>query len=379
MGNCNNIDNFFKFHKKNKELLVIPQKKINMDSQNAILPHFNSEKWAQAENIFNFMACGQIQSFSEFEKALLNIYNLCQPSDFTQITGFETLEQFFKINPSMLKDFFSKTLPFLAKLALESPKLFPEPIQLLLQDKPQKISFTKRQIACLVVNMFFGTIPNQYFNNRMHELFNFQFILENFIPVTLQKIYCIFNYFNRLATNQINFELIVEYVRICEPQERKIEEWENSKTILGDVEVMDEGGIEDFKSNSIQVDFANKFIGGGCLSTGCVQEEIRFVISPECLPSTFLFECLKRNEAAYILGTELFSSYKGYAWEFQFDADFKDTEPKIDLKKRLDVNILALDAICFMGGKSKIEQFHETIVLRELNKALIGYIFFIKK
>ena len=343
-----------------------------MDAQNVILPHFNNEKWAKAENIFNFMACGQIQSFSEFQKAILNLYNLYKPSHFTQITGFETLKKFFKINPPMIKDFFGKTLPFLSKLALESMKLFPEPIPLLIQDKAQKLSFTKRQIACLVVNMFFGTIPNQYFSNRMHDLFNFQFILENFMEVTLQKIYFIFNYFNRLATNQINFDLIVEYVRICDPQYRKLGEWEDSKKLLGDVEVKDEGGIEDFKANSIQVDFANKFIGGGCLSSGCVQEEIRFVISPECLPSTFIFECLKPNEAAYIIGTELFSTYKGYGWEFQFDNDFKDIEPKTDGKKRLDVNILALDAICFMGGKAKMEQFHDNQVLRELNKALIG-------
>ena len=33
----------------------------------------------------------------------------------------------------------------------------------------------------------------------------------------------------------------------------------------------------------LQVDFANKFIGGGVLGHGAVQEEIRFLICPELL------------------------------------------------------------------------------------------------
>lgn len=34
---------------------------------------------------------------------------------------------------------------------------------------------------------------------------------------------------------------------------------------------------------SLQIDFANKSLGGGVLSHGAIQEEIRFVINPECL------------------------------------------------------------------------------------------------
>jgi poly(ADP-ribose) glycohydrolase len=30
----------------------------------------------------------------------------------------------------------------------------------------------------------------------------------------------------------------------------------------------------------IKVDFANEYIGGGCLGDGCVQEEIMFAIRP---------------------------------------------------------------------------------------------------
>ena len=51
-----------------------------------------------------------------------------------------------------------------------------------------------------------------------------------------------------------------------------------------------------------QVDFANKYIGGGVLGEGCVQEEIRFVICPELIVSILLTEVLDHNEAVVITG-----------------------------------------------------------------------------
>lgn len=38
------------------------------------------------------------------------------------------------------------------------------------------------------------------------------------------------------------------------------------------------------------VDFANKSLGGGVLGNGAVQEEILFVIFPECLVSKIICE-----------------------------------------------------------------------------------------
>jgi poly(ADP-ribose) glycohydrolase len=49
--------------------------------------------------------------------------------------------------------------------------------------------------------------------------------------------------------------------------------------------VIHDGGIEDFYG-AIKVDFANKFIGGGVLRHGKVQEEIMFINRPEMYIST---------------------------------------------------------------------------------------------
>ena len=51
-----------------------------------------------------------------------------------------------------------------------------------------------------------------------------------------------------------------------------------------------------------QVDFANKYLGGGVLTHGCVQEEIRFLICPEMIISRLFTEGLEKNESLIMKG-----------------------------------------------------------------------------
>ncbi|CAF0788562.1 unnamed protein product [Didymodactylos carnosus] len=56
--------------------------------------------------------------------------------------------------------------------------------------------------------------------------------------------------------------------------------WKQSTERLSDLQLPEHGKIEDMV-NCLQVDFANKYIGGGILQSGAVQEEIRFATCPE--------------------------------------------------------------------------------------------------
>ena len=58
------------------------------------------------------------------------------------------------------------------------------------------------------------------------------------------------------------------------------------------------------------MDFANKSIGGGVLGYGCLQEEIRFLISPELIVTRLFTEELDSNEVVEITGAEMYSTYK---------------------------------------------------------------------
>ena len=62
-----------------------------------------------------------------------------------------------------------------------------------------------------------------------------------------------------------------------------------------------------------KLDFANEFIGGGVLNSGCVQEEIRFMICPELLVTMLFTERMEPNETILIKGCERYEN-KSFAF-----------------------------------------------------------------
>ncbi|CAI5533632.1 unnamed protein product [Closterium sp. Naga37s-1] len=76
-------------------------------------------------------------------------------------------------------------------------------------------------------------------------------------------------------------------------------------------QVHERGTIEDDGTGCVQVDFANAFVGGGTLGSGCAQEEIRFVICPELIVGMLFLPAMENNETIEIVGPERFTRYTG--------------------------------------------------------------------
>jgi len=125
--------------------------------------------------------------------------------------------------------------------------------------------------------------------------------------------------------------------------------------------------IEDVYDGTYHADFANQFIGGGTLTGGCVQEEILFVIKPECLISMLICCKMEDDEAIIISGCEKFSSYTGYAGSFKFSGNFVDPTDFDTVYNCLKNHILAIDAI-----QSPYLQFSSQNILRDINKEYTG-------
>jgi hypothetical protein len=120
-------------------------------------------------------------------------------------------------------------------------------------------------------------------------------------------------------------------------------------------------------------DFANMFIGGGVLSGGCVQEEIRFAICPELCLSMLVCPCMLEDEAIQILGGEQFSAYSGYAFNLRYAGDHKDTTARTEDGTVL-VSILAMDALDLRGQDASLKaQLAPEKMLRDLNKSLAAF------
>ncbi|XP_023940580.2 poly(ADP-ribose) glycohydrolase [Bicyclus anynana] len=313
-----------------------------------------------------------IRNSTELEEAILS-YN----TQFKDRWHFQALHKLFDtLDEEESQYFFDVTLPEIVKLALALPKLIQSPIPLLKQHKNRSVSLSQQQISSLLANAFFCTFPrrNTYkkdaeYSKYPHINFN---VLYNTKPSSdvLEKLKCICHYFRRVC-QKVPVGVLTFARRSVAPRAQP--HWPASDRPLSTLplHVDPENTIED-AHGLIQVDFANKFLGGGVLGYGSVQEEIRFVICPELLISMLFTECLRPNEALMMIGCEQFSTYTGYGHSFQWAGDFADETP-YDSSGRRRCAVLAIDAMPF---HSKLQEYRKEAVNRELNKAWVGFSFY---
>ena len=83
-------------------------------------------------------------------------------------------------------------------------------------------------------------------------------------------------------------------------------DWRASDACVSSINVCvsSRGTIQDVEVGVWEADFANANVGGGVLSRGCVQEEIRFLISPELIGAKIFTGRLEDHESLLITGSE---------------------------------------------------------------------------
>ena len=136
---------------------------------------------------------------------------------------------------------------------------------------------------------------------------------------------------------------------------------------LCEIELKEKGSLFDGEAKYC-VDFANKYIGGGTLSGGCVQEEILFAIEPEAIISMNIMEVMNKNDAIGIFNTIEYSIYKGYANSFQFEkCSITDDITKIKRHR-----IIAIDATVSRSNFFYNNQNQQDIK-RDIHKAFVGF------
>ncbi|CAB3223993.1 unnamed protein product [Arctia plantaginis] len=327
-------------------------------------------RWEMIENALS----KPLRNSHDLSNAIIS-YN----TKFRNIWKFKGLHKFFDeyLEEEESQYFFDVTLPEVAKLALSLPKLVQAPIPLLKQNKNRSISLSQQQIACLLANAFFSTFPRRNSRKSNSEYASYPYINFNTYSLyeatdsdaNLEKLKCICHYFRRVVTK---VPVGTVTYRRRAGGARAGAGWARSRRALHHVplHVDSRHTIED-ADGLIQVDFANKFLGGGVLGHGCVQEEIRFVICPELLLSMLFTEELKANEALIIIGAERYSEYSGYGGSFKWRGSFGDETPR-DTSARRRCAVLAVDALPYT---SLLREFRKDNITRELNKAWIGFSF----
>ncbi|XP_077999725.1 poly(ADP-ribose) glycohydrolase-like [Glandiceps talaboti] len=313
---------------------------------------------------------GDIKSTLDLEEAILK-YNI----RYSNKWDFRGLHCFFTeiLDARETMHFFKTTLPAMIRLALQLPNICTKAPPLLKKQQTMSITLSQQQIACLLANAFFCTFPRRNAKQKQSGYSSYPDI--NFVqlfkgakdgiePRKAEKLKCILNYFKRVTTT-VPTGTVTYTRRVL----RNLPRWDRLSDEFRDIHVTSKGSIEDDGQGMLQVDFANKYLGGGVLGWGCVQEEIRFLICPEMIISRLFTEALDNNECLVMTGCERFSDYTGYANSFQWAGDHKDKTQR-DSWGRLYTEVIAIDAIHF---RNSADQYKPGMVKRETDKAYCGF------
>ncbi|KAJ8672540.1 hypothetical protein QAD02_003799 [Eretmocerus hayati] len=317
----------------------------------------------------NFMSSHQL------EAAILS-YN----HKYVEKWDFTAFHHFFNeyIDDEEMKMCLGTLVPKMIQLALQLPNLITGSVPLLRRHTSKSISFSQLQVASLLANAFFCTFPRRNSSNPQSEYGSFPYMNFNRLfssfseekstrcQSVMEKLKCIFHYFRRVTSKAPEGTITIQRRFI---PKKNCPRWEKQQMKLLPLHITSKGTIESQGVGLLQVDFANKFVGGGVLNYGCVQEEIRFVICPELLITMLVTEALDDTEALVINGVERFSKYEGYSDSFKWSGDFVDETPR-DSSGRLKTCVVAIDALYF---KQPNAQFSMGNVIRELNKAYVGF------
>lgn len=244
--------------------------------------------------------------------------------------------------PALLKELGaergSKIVRSIARLALSCETEFPAAatgVIRLARLVSAEQSLTRRQAAVIVACGLLGL-----FRETNDFMFDFGFLVTSGPPV-VPSLRGIVHYLGRVSDAMPPGRLL--FRRLVGRQV----DWKSMSSLpLVEVECRTGGRIEECLG-MLQIDFANRHLGGGVLRGGCAQEEIRFgICSPELIAGMLFCDDMEDSEAIVIEGSEQFSTYDGYGRAVSWAGNFEDRAPKSHDGSLL-TTVVAIDALMF--------------------------------
>lgn len=305
---------------------------------------------------------------------------------------------------SFVTHFIGKVLPWMARCLAHAPQTLKGGVSLLTQlsekdgNQDTKITFTQEEVVILMVMGFFSLFPDRFGpkagrtktphnpqNNPLRRplempCFNFISLFMTGGDSNAAKVRCLLEYFTIMERDWgtvVATGLQIEILRSSRPILSAQEFFLGPKVSeqpLVPIDYRANFPIENCQG-CIQADFANEWIGGGVLRSGCVQEEIRMMVSTELLVSLLVCERMLDHESITISGCAQYSDFVGYGQSFRFTKE--KVIPKAEYPRPgshiRNVAVVAFDALNFSWIEDKSTQFKQVVIDRELIKAFAAF------
>jgi poly(ADP-ribose) glycohydrolase len=254
--------------------------------------------------------------------------------------------------------FINELLPWIVEKTKGMKDAFPDPVPVLRSGIANRLHLTKPQEVCLMSAFFLCHLPLRHWHYNRGDCCQLKLI---------SIIVYLFKQFKRERRNPTEFQDMygLDVHRRVLRERKTRDDWLHLNQPLCPLTVEQTLLIEDHPDPCWRIDFANEWIGGGVLSGGNVQEELYFAIHPE-LQLTMLFcQVMLSNEAIVVKGAERVTNYSGYGHTAHFEGVYEGT---LAADQHI---VVAIDAGVFLGRR--YVQYEEHAILRELNKAYVGF------
>lgn len=305
--------------------------------------------------------------------SVIDLINLIVVSGGTRVTCFAALRWAIACRPT----FVSETVPFLHATALRTPELLGAGIPAL--DDDGEVVLSQEQCLCILANAFFCTFVDRISDNCC--------CADGLPSINLDELYegpgegspesaklaMLFDYFEecrRRAAAGRRLDRKIRFTRRRAVASRR-DDWCSSSAPLLAPTVHPLGESLESLPGALQVDFANRVVGGAAIAYGCVQEEILFCERPELICARLLCSPMEDDEAITFFGAEQFSAHTGYAETLRHRGPYCDASAVAETGE-LETWIVAMDATPF-GRDDGVLEFTSPLVLRELTKAWAAF------
>ena len=296
-------------------------------------------------------------------KNLEDILTTLQPG----LSSCDTLRSVLTSDEDKGHHFFRKTFPVMISLALRMPNLFPSgQIPILHPDVDSEVSFTREQIACLLVHIFLCSIhPAKW--NKFWVNFHIWY-LSNSKPV-VAYLKSLLAYFKQLDSDGVppSPQEVVTFRR-CVLHSHP--HWKDSSTPIE--QVVPSNSLDPL--TNVEVAFTNKDVGFGVSGT---QEEAKLAQSPEACVVMLLAPTLLDNEALIIRGARKVAKFSGIGRDLIFTGTRPLQSSQWESRTIIAIDALELDEVVYgterPSGVTVIAELSRAVLDRELGKSFCGF------
>lgn len=359
------------------------------DDATVPLPCDNPRRWQEFCRLFLLLAqCKKLKELEQLAVMVKSGASFSSPSDKEQLQSMlgnlhKCLREYFTEKDREI--FLCKTLPLIAQLATELPKhVPPDGVPFLKQQTARSLSLSRQLIASLLANGFlcsFSVSVEQNSSTIEGLGLNFDHFFSvfswedkgNHHASQLAKLKSILCYFNQIANSQCDLKGLVTISRNIVPDDKlpTMNDWKASNHNLCTVVLKSSSTADSDQAHALQAIMASRSVGFNMLQSGRMEEEIKFCQFPELLVLLLVCDEMESNEALLVKGVAQFCHCRGCGASLEF------VEEHVDRSKRDSFGtyqnlLVAIDAVPFRSKKAD-NQYRQSYILRELNKALVGF------